>query len=225
MDALSSAAHCGGCGRACDPGQVCAVGECASGCGALEQCGDSCVDTQTDILNCGMCDDPCAPGQTCVSGKCECPAGGQLCDGKCVDTRTDMNHCGGCGSPCGTGEACADSSCGCASSQQVSFSADVEPLLAGSCTNAGCHAGPVPKAGLSLAAGTSHGELIGVKASQCTDGRMLVAPSSPGGSYILDKLLGTNMCKGSLMPKAGQRLPQAQIATIAAWICSGAPDN
>jgi hypothetical protein len=38
-------------------------------------------------------------------------------------------------------------------------------------------------------------------------------------------MIGVDMCSGSQMPKAGQRLPSSQIQTIANWICNGAPNN
>jgi hypothetical protein len=54
---------------------------------------------------------------------------------------------------------------------------------------------------------------------------MLVKPGAPASSYLMDKLLGANLCMGSQMPKAGQSLPSTQIDTIRNWICQGAPNN
>ena len=42
---------------------------------------------------------------------------------------------------------------------------------------------------------------------------------------LLDKLTGVNLCSGSVMPKAGGKLPQSQIDLVRAWICQGAPNN
>jgi hypothetical protein len=41
----------------------------------------------------------------------------------------------------------------------------------------------------------------------------------------MHKLLGTELCSGSQMPKAGQSLPANQLALISDWICQGAKDN
>ena len=54
---------------------------------------------------------------------------------------------------------------------------------------------------------------------------MLVDPGSPSTSYLMQKLLGTDICTGTQMPKAGASLPSGDIDLIAAWICVGAPDN
>jgi hypothetical protein len=79
--------------------------------------------------------------------------------------------------------------------------------------------------GLNLSSGMSYSELVNVAASQCNDGRKLVVPNTPSTSYLMQKLVGVDMCTGSQMPKAGQGLPSPQIQTIAAWICNGAPNN
>jgi hypothetical protein len=44
-------------------------------------------------------------------------------------------------------------------------------------------------------------------------------------SYLVDKLLGTNLCSGSQMPKAGSSLPCAQLDAVRSWICEGAPNS
>jgi hypothetical protein len=59
-----------------------------------------------------------------------------------------------------------------------------------------------------------------VQAAQCSDGRLRVLPGQPSESYLMDKLMGTQLCAGKKMV-----LPEADIETIAAWICAGAPDN
>lgn len=40
-------------------------------CSVGEMCGDSCVDTQSDIAHCGMCGNTCDEGSPCVQGVCE----------------------------------------------------------------------------------------------------------------------------------------------------------
>lgn len=88
----------------------------------------------------------------------------------------------------------------------------------------GCHGGVSPAEGMSLAAGSSYAALVGVTAEQCNDGRKRVAPGKPSQSYLLDKVMGVDMCFGTKMPKMGM-LSQAQVQTISDWICTGAPDN
>ena len=61
----SDVAHCGACGNACAPGEVCSEGSCAIACPAGQTvCGDACVDLDADRAHCGACDsacdDPCA---------------------------------------------------------------------------------------------------------------------------------------------------------------------
>ncbi len=79
--------------------------------------------------------------------------------------------------------------------------------------------------GLNLTAGKSYADLVGVSATECNDGRKRIVPGSASTSYLMEKLMGVNMCSGSQMPKAGQGLPPAQEQTIASWICNGAPNN
>lgn len=224
-DLGSDALHCGSCESVCAAGEVCLKGQCAAGCGSLVQCGTSCVDTRSSPLNCGACGKACAPGQTCSAGQCGCPDGGSLCGGSCVDLRSDAKNCGACGKACGAGEACVGGACGCSSSQSVSFKNDVAPVLAAACTAAGCHAGMKPKEDLSLELAKSYAELVNVTSSQCGGGRKLVVPGSPSSSYLLQKLLDTDVCTGTQMPKAGQSLPSSQLDAISSWICSGAPND
>jgi len=54
---------------------------------------------------------------------------------------------------------------------------------------------------------------------------MRVSPGSPSTSYLLNKLTGQGICAGTQMPARGQSLPSAQIESIRAWICQGAPKN
>ncbi len=89
----------------------------------------------------------------------------------------------------------------------------------------GCHSGAAPKQGLTLVSGMAYGSLVGVASSECGASRKRVQPGDPSASYLMDKLLGTNLCSGSQMPKSGQGLPKAQIDTIGAWICAGAQNN
>jgi hypothetical protein len=91
--------------------------------------------------------------------------------------------------------------------------------------DAGCHTGTRPKENLALDAGKAFADLVGVATDQCNGQRTLVVPGDVGASYLMNKLLGTDLCTGSQMPKAGQRLTSAELATINTWICQGAPNN
>jgi hypothetical protein len=140
-----------------------------------------------------------------------------------VELRTDPRNCGSCGNACGPGAACVDGACRCADTI-VSFAADVQPIFSAACNASGCHTGARPKEGLSLEVGEAYASLVGAPASQCSE-RLLVKPGDPAGSYLVQKLMGTQLCSGSQMPKAGQGLPDAEFETISNWICQGAPEN
>jgi hypothetical protein len=223
-DVSSDAAHCGNCATACSAGEVCLTGECSTGCGELTQCGTSCVDLDTSVANCGTCARACTAGLSCVGGECACPSGQMLCGASCVDVAADTNHCGACGTQCGPGSKCLGGECQCGTTT-VSFMKDIQPVFTASCTSAGCHTGMRPKEGLSLDAGKAYAELVNVATSQCGGGRILVKAGDAGQSYLMQKLLGSDLCSGSQMPKAGQSIPSAELALISDWICQGATDN
>ncbi len=104
----------------------------------------------------------------------------------------------------------------------VSFSGQVQPIFDADCTTA-CHSGARPAGGLSLVAGSSHGELVNVT-STCS-GRKYVVPSSPQTSYLMNKLTGVGMCAGSIMPKIGGELSQSQIESDSRLDLSGRPQK
>jgi hypothetical protein len=66
--------------------------------------------------------------------------------------------------------------------------------------------------------------LVNVTADDCKDKR-LVVPGSPDQSYLVDKLMGGNLCAGAPMPLLDDRLPNAAVGTVVNWICQGAEDN
>lgn len=77
----SDSRHCGACGRACCPGQFCAIGACVTGCPAgMTVCTPAgatcplCVDLSTSSAHCGRCNLACADGQVCTLGECVAPA-------------------------------------------------------------------------------------------------------------------------------------------------------
>ena len=81
-----------------------------------------------------------------------------------------------------------------------------------------------PSASLDLRAGASHGALVDVATDQCNGTRTRVIPGDPENSYLLDKILGVDMCFGSKMPKMSS-LSATEIESISSWICAGAPDD
>jgi hypothetical protein len=208
-------AHCGGCGNACASNQVCNKGGCAAGCDPdLTQCGASCIDSTTDAANCGGCGSSCGIG-SCIASACSCGEG--------IDVQTDPDNCGSCGRVCAPGAACVGGQCTC-NAAAVSFSADVQPIFAASCASSGCHKGTTGISNLDLSAGNAYDALVGAPAGQCDDGRHLVLPGKPSDSYLVDKLLGTDLCSGTQMPKSGG-LSTAELATIVAWVCGGAAND
>ncbi len=148
--------HCGGCGKACSPSQLCLQGKCSSTCGALTNCSGSCVDTTSDPQHCGNCTTVCGPGSTCANGACGCTSGLTSCAGACTDTKTSKPHCGGCNKPCvdpKSGVAvCSSGSCVYAcnggftlcSGQCVNTGSD--PIHCGTCNN-GCSGGKTCQSG------------------------------------------------------------------------------
>jgi hypothetical protein len=105
----------------------------------------------------------------------------------------------------------------CPSSAAVSFKTDVAPLI-GHCSGEACH-------GLSTRLLTWPYQALVNMPADCGDGRVIVKPGDPGASYLVDKLLGSAMCKGDRMPLLGAPLPAASMTTIEAWICQGAANN
>lgn len=70
VDTQSDPANCGGCGNACEAGDVCSAGQCGLQCnGGTTSCDDACVNTTNDPGHCGGCDRPCASGM-CSNGTC-----------------------------------------------------------------------------------------------------------------------------------------------------------
>ena len=101
--------HCGGCGIACDAGEVCSEGACVPACPAgMAPCDGQCVHLDRDWDHCGACGNPCPAGEMCASGECvaACPQGMEACERSCVDLRADRENCGACGEACAPGMLC-----------------------------------------------------------------------------------------------------------------------
>ena len=142
----------------------------------------------------------------------------------CGDMQTDVNNCGACGNRCAPGQTCAAGVCTCGMSS-VAF-AEVQTILTQRCATAGCHTGATAKEGLDMSAGNAYGELVNIASKQCGASRMLVLPNKPDESYLIDKLMGVDMCGpfAKRMPPSAA-LPTSDIQTISDWICGGALEN
>lgn len=219
VDLEADAEHCGACGAACPAGIACQAGSCACPEGTIV-CGDACVDPSANGEHCGGCDSPCDPGLVCAAGECSAGCGALTeCGGGCVDTSNDALHCGGCDQPCPMGAACVGSSCECPG-PDVTYTQDIEPIMVDQCTSMGCHGFPVSQEGLDLREGIGYALLVGMASQQCA-GETLVSPGQPDSSYLMNKLLGVDMCSGTRMPK-GTPLSGAETDLVASWICKGA---
>lgn len=105
-----------------------------------------------------------------------------------------------------------------------SFQDDILPIFENSCSGSDCHTEMDREAPLGLDAADALGNLVGVAAEEC-GAKNYVVPNSPDQSYLVEKLMGGDICAGEQMPLGEDALPQAGIHTIVNWICAGAPDN
>ena len=88
------------------------------------------------------------------------------------------------------------------------------------CAIPGCHGGGTVQYGLRLDPGFSAGNLINVPSPR--DPNLIrVIPRNPDGSFIIQKLEGTQTL-GDRMPQFGPYLPQSTIDVIRQWIQDGA---
>ncbi len=129
--------------------------------------------------------------------------------------------------PCQPGELCTEGVCVC-DPTPVSYRDDIAPKLASGC-GPGCHVynGSIASgsAGLNLSRSFSYQELVEVRTFQCGDDRVRVARGDVGASYLIDKMLGRQMCAGIRMPKGRSVWSASDMALVGRWICQGAEDN
>ncbi len=112
-DFTSDQRNCGGCGLACQAGQVCQNSQCLCQPGSVA-CDGVCAVLETDVKNCGACGAACASGQVCENKACksDCTvAGSTRCGASCVDLQKEANHCGTCGNACENGQSCHAGRC------------------------------------------------------------------------------------------------------------------
>jgi hypothetical protein len=97
-------------------------------------------------------------------------------------------------------------------------------LFTPSCAVSGCHNSASARAGLILASGSTFNETVNVASSQrpTID---IIEPGDPESSYMVKKLRGDSDIDGARMPDGGPFLSAEQMAELASWINSGAPDN
>jgi hypothetical protein len=117
----------------------------------------------------------------------------------------------GCAGP-PAGDAAYDGPTGCEGIEAGVTYQDVGSILAG-CTGESCHGSP------------THDELVGIVATECCDGRLLVDPGNAALSYLMDKVTGQNLCYATRMPLDQPPLSDADLLTLRRWICEGAPGN
>jgi hypothetical protein len=112
----------------------------------------------------------------------------------------------------------------------VSFAADVEPLLNGSCAFSGCHGAINTQPGskpMRLTTGQSYDAIVNVSSAQVPTMNR-ITPANPDLSYLIHKLQGTHQGVGG----TGQRMPAGQaplapsvIAMMRRWVSEGARRN
>jgi hypothetical protein len=99
----------------------------------------------------------------------------------------------------------------------IDFQAEVVPILAANCSAIGvCH-GDTSGIGLVLTETTAFDSLVDAPSTQSD--KVLVAPGSAAGSWLIDKLTAQN--GASLMPPGGA-LPEEDVQRVACWITQGA---
>jgi mono/diheme cytochrome c family protein len=93
------------------------------------------------------------------------------------------------------------------------------------CTSTACHGG-TGSAPLDLTPERAYATLVYGPSTQTTE-MPVVTPRDLEQSYLMLKLLGTHASTGvgAVMPPDGERLPDDELAAIAAWILGGAPND
>lgn len=148
------------------------------------------------------------------------PACVPVCTG--VECGGDDGCAGACQGGCATLTECGPGDC---NFDPVSFGTDVYPLFT-TCGSVACHGGPRAASELNLAsAAGARAGLVGVNsiAAGCNE-RELVVAGDPSSSYLVNKLLGVDIC-GGRMPKVGNPFTESQLDIVRAWIANGALDN
>jgi hypothetical protein len=99
----------------------------------------------------------------------------------------------------------------CTSLKPRSFTREIVPLF-NSCAGEVCH---------SFSAGQI-AQQVGVPSVECCGELQMIEPGHPERSYVLQKLIGRNLCGGSRMPLSQSAFGSDDIQTVSDWICQGA---
>lgn len=136
------------------------------------------------------------------------------------------------GNGCASGEVPCDGVCIPAIEATLDGAQGIQAsVFNGSCAFTGCHgATGAQQANLELSSvAISAQDLIGVTSEQVPassqTGIPRVDPSNSSNSYIMNKLLGTDMQAETLQMPIGGTLCEEKVAAVRAWIDAGAPIN
>jgi hypothetical protein len=122
--------------------------------------------------------------------------------------------------PLARANASTSASCAANAGEDVKLSRDVVPIFMGKCSGEYCHGTAM------TTASRAHAFLVGQPSLECDDMRPLVTPGDPSKSYVVDKMLGRNMCSGHPMPRGlANALSEGELALVTEWICGGARED
>ena len=107
-----------------------------------------------------------------------------------------------------------------ATAHDVSFTADIVPLLKSRCVM--CHLPGAEQAGLALHPKGGYANLVDVKSTQSP--LLRIAPGKPDDSYLYRKITGTHAQVGSgeRMPFGESSLTAEEVERVRRWIEGGA---
>jgi hypothetical protein len=107
------------------------------------------------------------------------------------------------------------------SGKQPKLSTGAYPIISANCASLACHGAD----GAVSTPQRAYHYFVNVPSQECPE-RLLVKPSDPEHSYMINKITGTNLCEGyPPMPKGGELMASTDVQTIYDWICSGALDD
>lgn len=97
----------------------------------------------------------------------------------------------------------------------VSFSADIQPILTTNCATSGCHSGNNPEGNLNLEASKSYAALS-------KNGSGYIDTNDPKSSVLYSSLISTS---NPMPPLGRQPLSACDLKRIEIWMKEGALDN